>query len=126
MISRTCADSRRSSRSSLAKTPEDPFLRRAWGMDLLYQGRASEALPHLEAAAGLLVNDPLGRFALAECRILLGQPVEIDEVLGRMPEQPNDAAQWWLLRGRIEETTGLLDRAVASFERAAGLTAGGS
>ena len=44
----------------VAKTPEDPFLRRAWGMDLLYQGRASEALPHLEAAAGLLENDPLG------------------------------------------------------------------
>ena len=90
----------------VAKTPGDPFVGRAWGMDLLYQGRASEALPHLEAAARLLVNDPLGRFALAECRILLGKPVEIDEVVGRIPEDPLDAALWWLIRGRIEETTG--------------------
>jgi tetratricopeptide (TPR) repeat protein len=105
----------------VAKTPGDPFVGRAWGMDLLYQGRASEALPHLEAAARLLVNDPLGRFALAECRILLGKPVEIDEWLGQIPEDPLDAALWWLIRGRIEETTGMLDRAVASFERAVAL-----
>ena len=69
-------------REFLAATPEDPFLRRAWGMGLLYQGRAPEALPHLEAAARLLENDPIGRFALAECRILLGKPVEIDAVDG--------------------------------------------
>ncbi len=104
-----------------ARTPEDPFLRRAWGMDLLYQGRAGEALPHLESAAGSLVNDPIGRFALAECRILLGKPIEIERILGEIPEQPNDAAQWWLLRGRIEETSGLLTPAVASFERAVAL-----
>jgi enediyne biosynthesis protein E4 len=105
----------------VARTPEDPFLRRAWGMGLLYQGRAPEALPHLEAAARLLVDDPVGRFALAECRILLSKSVEIDAVMGRMPEQSNDAAQWWLLRGRVEETTGLLEQAVASFENAAAL-----
>ena len=104
-----------------AKTPEDPFVRRAWGMDLLYQGRAAEALPHLETAAMLLVNDPVGRFALAECRILVGQPVNLDEVLGRVPEDPTDAAQWWLLRGQIEETTGLPERAIASFERSLAL-----
>ncbi len=105
----------------VAKTPDDPFLRRAWGMELLYQGRAAEALPHLEAAAGSLVDDASGRFSLAECRILLSKPVEIDEVLGQMPEQPTDAAQWWLLRGRVEETTGLSDRALASFEQAVAL-----
>ena len=105
----------------LATTPDDPFLRRAWGMGLLHQGRAPEALAHLEAAASLLENDPIGRFSLAECRILLGQPVEIEEVFGSIPERPSEAAQWWLFRGRIEETTGFLERSVSSFERAVAL-----
>jgi enediyne biosynthesis protein E4 len=105
----------------LAKTPDDPFLRRAWGIGLLHQGRASEALPHLEAAARLLENDPIGRFALAECRILVGRAVEIEEVFGSSPGRPSDAAQWWLFRGRIEETTGSRERAVGSFERAVAL-----
>jgi tetratricopeptide (TPR) repeat protein len=102
----------------VAETPDNPFLRRAWGMALLYQGRPMQALPYLEAAARDLVNDPLGRFALAECRIMIGQPVTVDDVLGPPPEQPIDASQWWLFRGRIEETTGLPELAVASFERA--------
>lgn len=105
----------------LATAPSDPFLRRAWGMGLLHQGRASEALPHLEAAARLLENDPVGRFALAECRILVGRPIEIEDVFGSVPDRPSDAAQWWLFRGRIEETTGFLERAVSSFERAVAL-----
>ena len=51
--------------------------------------------------------------------------MEIDEVLGPMPEQPATPAQWWLLRGRVEETTGLSDRAVASFEQAVALETDG-
>jgi enediyne biosynthesis protein E4 len=105
----------------LATTPSDPFLRRASGMGLLHQGRASEALPHLEAAARLLENDPNGRFALAECRILVSQPIEIEDVFRSIPDRASDAAQWWLFRGRIEETTGFLERAVNSFERAVAL-----
>jgi len=105
----------------VTRTPEDPFLRRAWGMALLYQGQASRALPHLEAAAQGLVNDPFGGFALAECRILNGAPVEIEHVLGSRPELPNEEAQWWLFRGRIEETTGQTERAVDSFARAIAL-----
>ena len=105
----------------VAKTPEDPFLRRAWGMTLLYDGRAGEALAHLEFAADSVVNDPSGRFALAECRILLGKPVRSGEILGQTPEPPNDAAEWWLFRGRIEEATGLLDPAAGSFKRAIAL-----
>jgi len=105
----------------VARTPEDPFLRRAWGMALLYQGEASRAWPHLEAAAQGLVNDPIGGFALAECRIMNGAPVQIENVLGSQPELPDEAAQWWLFRGRIEETTGQTERAVDSFARAIAL-----
>ena len=90
----------------IAKTPDETRSSRAWGLDLLYQGRAAEALPQLEAAATSLVNDVSGRFALAECRILLGKPVEIDEVLGPMPEQPADAAQWWLFEGESRRRPG--------------------
>jgi tetratricopeptide (TPR) repeat protein len=105
----------------VARTPEDPLLRRAWGMSLLYQGRPVDALPHLEAAASQLTNDPSGRFALAECRIMLGRSVDLDEVLGPSPRQPVDAAKWWLFRGRIEETTGQLEQSSASFERSLAL-----
>jgi tetratricopeptide (TPR) repeat protein len=105
----------------LAATPADPFVRRAWGIGLLHQGRATEALAHLEAAAGQLENDPLGRFALAECRILVGQPAEIEKVFDSIPDGSSDAAQWWLLRGRIEESTGQAERAVGSFERTVAL-----
>jgi len=107
----------------VARTPDDPLLSRAWGISLLYQGRAVEALPHLEAAARQVANDPFGRFALAECRIMAGQPVDLEEVLGPKPRQPVDEAEWWLLRGRIEETTGQPERAVASFERSLALHA---
>ena len=65
-----------------------------------------------------LVDDPFGRFALAECRILNGGPVQIDSVLGLQRSVPNESAQLWLFRGRIEETTGQIDRAVDSFARA--------
>ncbi len=64
------------------RTPDDPFLARAWGMSLLYQGRASQALAHLESAARQLTNDPLGRFALAECRIMTGGSIDPEAVLG--------------------------------------------
>ncbi len=105
----------------VARTPEDPLLRRAWGMSLLYQGRPAEALPHLEAAATELMNDASGRFALAECRIMLRKAVDLEDAFGPKPRQPIDEAQWWLLRGRIEETTGGLDRAAQSLERSLAL-----
>ena len=84
------------------QTPDDPYLRRAWGLSLLYQGRAELALPHLEAAAESLTNDASGRFALAECRIILGQTVNVDELLGPMPDDDDAAAAWWFYRGRLE------------------------
>jgi enediyne biosynthesis protein E4 len=103
----------------VAQTPDDPLLRRALGMAQLYQSRPQDALPHLDAAARALVNDATGRFALAECLIMLGKMVNAEEILGPVPEAPVDASQWWLFRGRIEESGGLFDRALASFERAA-------
>ena len=100
------------------KTPGDPFLRRAWGLALLYQGKAAEALPHLEAAAGSLANDPRGRFALAECRILLGLSVDAATVLGTRPEGETDAATWWVYRGRLEESLGSREQAAGAFKKA--------
>ena len=105
----------------VARTPEDPMLQRAWGMSLLYQGRAGEALPRLEAAARSVENDPSGRFALAECLLMLGRTVDADRILGPVPEHPVDASQWWVYRGRLEESAGKLDRSIASLERAAQL-----
>jgi tetratricopeptide (TPR) repeat protein len=105
----------------VARTPDDPLLLRAWGMSLLYQGRAEEALPCLEAAASSLVNDPAGRFALAECLLVLGRSFDAAEILGPVPEQSVDASQWWLYRGRLEEATGQPERAIASLERGTGL-----
>jgi enediyne biosynthesis protein E4 len=43
------------------ETPDDPWLRRVCGLLLLSRGRSAEALPHLEAAAMALEDDPLGR-----------------------------------------------------------------
>ena len=97
------------------QTPDDPFLRRAWGLSLLYQGRADLAVPHLEAAAESLTNDPSGRFALAECRIILGQTVNVDESLGPVPDDEDAAAAWWFYRGRLEEALGRRESAATSF-----------
>jgi tetratricopeptide (TPR) repeat protein len=105
----------------VAQTPDDALLQRAWGTSLLYQGRAGEALPFLEAAARSLADDPPGRFAMAECLFLLGRTVDAGQVLGPAPDRPVDASQWWLYRGRLEETAGLGERSIASFERATGL-----
>jgi tetratricopeptide (TPR) repeat protein len=101
-----------------ARTPEDPFLQRASGLARLYQGRTAEALPQLEAAARALEHDTAGRFALAECRMILGKPVVVEDALGPCPDAAAEAAQWWLFRGQIEQALGLVERAVCSFERA--------
>ena len=73
------------------QTPDDPWLARVWGLSLLSRGRSAEALPHLEAAAMAFDEDPLGRFALAECRLALGIPVDDVSVLGSPPSRAADA-----------------------------------
>jgi tetratricopeptide (TPR) repeat protein len=100
------------------KTPNDPFLNRAWGLALLLKGRGAEALPFLERAAETLENDPVGRFALAECRMAQGQSVRDLSAIGTMPSVPADAARWWVLRSRLEEAWGRHDAALASLKAA--------
>ncbi len=90
----------------LKQTPDDPWLRRVWGLSLLARGRLAEALPHLEAAAAAYREDPVGRFALAECRLALGIPVDDLSLLGPPPSRAADAARWWVLRSRLAEVQG--------------------
>jgi tetratricopeptide (TPR) repeat protein len=109
----------------LRRTPDDPFLRRAWGLSLLWSGRPAEALPHLEAAADRIVDDPLGRFSLAECRLQLGLPVAVPGDLGAEPAgSPADASRWWLFKARLEEAQGRKAEALASLRRAVELAPG--
>jgi tetratricopeptide (TPR) repeat protein len=102
----------------LKKSPNDPFLNRAWGLALLLKGRGAEALPFLARAAETLENDPVGRFALAECRMAKGESVHELSALGTVPSDPADAARWWVLRSRLEEAWGEPEAALASLKAA--------
>jgi tetratricopeptide (TPR) repeat protein len=102
----------------VGQTPEDPFLRRAWGLALHGRGQSAEALPHLEYAAAELGDDPVGRLALAECRHLTGAGGVTPELLGPEPGGGADAARWWIIRGRIQELQGETAGARASYQRA--------
>ena len=87
----------------LKQTPDDPWLRRVWGLFLLSKGRSADALPHLEAAALAFDEDRVGRFALAESRMAVGIPVGDLSILGPAPSRAADAARWWVLRSRLAE-----------------------
>jgi tetratricopeptide (TPR) repeat protein len=100
------------------QAPHDPWLRRVWGLYLLSRGRSADALPHLEAAATAFEEDPLGRFALAECRMTLGIPVDDLSLLGSPPLRAIDAARWWVLRGRLAEVQGRDDEALENLAKA--------
>jgi tetratricopeptide (TPR) repeat protein len=102
----------------LRETPGDPWLRRVWGLFLLSRGRAAEALPELEAAAGSFESDPLGRFAVAECRRALGVGLADLSVLGAPPPRRPDAARWWVLRCRLAEAAGRDAEALESVKKA--------
>jgi tetratricopeptide (TPR) repeat protein len=97
--------------------PDDPWMRRAWGLMLIRVGRPGEARPDLEAAIAALENDPVGRLALAECQAAEGELVAAETTLGREPERPADRARWWLLRGVIHEARGQIGEAIASWRR---------
>src|SRR5262249_51064820 len=102
----------------LRQTPDDPWLRRASGLFLHSQGHSAQALPHLEAAASAFENDPIGRFALAECRMVLGVAVDDLSILGARPSSALAAARWWVLRSRLEEVWGKADDALESLRKA--------
>jgi tetratricopeptide (TPR) repeat protein len=104
--------------AALRRTPGNPWLRRAWGLHLLAQGQPTEALPHLEAAASAFENDPLGRFALAECRIALGIAGNDLTILGPPPDRGVEAAWWWVLRDRLAEAWGQDEDALESLRKA--------
>jgi tetratricopeptide (TPR) repeat protein len=101
------------------QTPEDPWVARAWGLMLMRVSRPAEARPYLEAAAAALENDPVGRLALAEALITLGDlaAAEAPLALGSPPERPADAARWWYLRGALDAAHGRTDDAIACWRR---------
>ncbi|QDV38638.1 FG-GAP-like repeat-containing protein [Tautonia plasticadhaerens] len=102
-------------------SPDDAFLRRAYGLSLHWKGEFSAALPHLEAAASGLVDDPIGRLALAECRAQLGLPVELPGAMGTIPDPPADASRWWVSLGQLQQAEGRPGDALESFRRAVAL-----
>ncbi len=103
----------------LAREPGDPWLRRAWGLVSLRLGKPKEARPDLEATATAVENDPEGRFALAECLVLLGEPGGVGKALGPAPGRPDLFARWWLLRGQAAEAIGERDEALKCWRLAA-------
>ncbi len=102
----------------LKQTPDDPWLQRVWGLSLLSHGRTAEALPHLEAAALAFDEDPLGRFALAECRMALRLPVKGPAPLGSPPSRAADRARWWVLKSRLAEAQGRDEESLEDLRQA--------
>ncbi len=105
----------------LEETPDDPWVRRAWGLLLMRGGRLAEARPHLEAAAGAFEDDPAVRLALAECKAALGDADSAESALGPEPVRPVDLARWWLIKAAIAEAKGRMDEAVACWKTSASL-----
>ncbi len=99
------------------ESPEDPEARGLAGWLALAQGRAAEALPHLEATAG---TPSAGRFAvyLGRARLLagdLGGAAAAAEVAVGVP-RPGSAA--WVLVGDLRRLRGLAAGAEEAYRRA--------
>jgi tetratricopeptide (TPR) repeat protein len=101
--------------------PENPRVRRAWGLAQLLRGEPRAALPHLEAAAAQLADDPAGRYALAECRMQLGEAPDPGWMGAGPPADTVAAARWWVLKGRLHEAAGQAAPAREAYERATAL-----
>src|SRR5206468_7757385 len=76
----------------------------------------AESRPHLEAAAAALEDDPIGRLALAECLLAAGEPDAALRALGPRPSRAAERERWGFLRGRVEESRGRIDRAIATWQ----------
>ncbi len=111
-----------------ARTLDDPFLCRARGLSLHWRGRSEEARPLLEKAAAGLADDPLGRFALAECRIAAGDNLSsfpVERILRARPAtSPAAAARWLVYASRIKELQGKPDEALPLLREAVELAPG--
>ncbi len=101
----------------LARTPDDPWLKRARGLLRHAEGRPGEALADLESAADSMEGDPAGRLALAECRLSLGDLDGAEGALGPPPSRADLLGRWWFLRGRVGHERGRLEEAVDCWEK---------
>jgi tetratricopeptide (TPR) repeat protein len=102
----------------LSKAPDDPWLRRARGLLRFEQGRTAEARADLEAVAHRIEDDPVGRLALGECLMSLGDRSGLDASLGPVPDRPAQKARWWLLKGQAAQAGGMVDEAIEGFREA--------
>ncbi len=102
--------------------PSNPFVQRAMGLLRWSQGRFAEAEPLLRFAAMVLEDDPLGRFAWAECRRELALPFDAEKLMGLIsPDNMNFRTQEGrrlVLQARLFESAGEKERAAESLEAA--------
>ena len=101
----------------LKQTPDDPMVRRAWGLMLRRVGRSADARPFLESAAAAIDDDPVGWLALAECQVAQGDLDAAEATLGPQPDRPTDLARWWLIKGEIREAKGRAGEAIACWKK---------
>ena len=102
----------------LARTPDDPILRRARGLVLLRAGKPAEARPHLEAAWPAFEDDPVGRIALAESRLAARDFDSVEAALGFEPTPKSLRADWWRMKGQAEEIRGRMGAAIEYYGKA--------
>ena len=102
----------------LARTPDDPILRRARGLVLLRAGKPAEARPDLEAAGPAFEDDPVGRIALAESRLASRDLDAIEAALGFEPTPKRLRADWWRMKGQVEEARGRTSLAIDDYRKA--------
>jgi tetratricopeptide (TPR) repeat protein len=103
----------------LERTPDDPWLVRGRGLLRYEMGRPAEARADLEESARAFEDDPVGRLALADCRIELGDPAGIEDALGPPPGRADLLGRWWVVRGQVERDRGRLPEAIDCWKAAA-------
>jgi tetratricopeptide (TPR) repeat protein len=103
----------------LERTPADPCLVRARGLLQFEMGHPAEARADLEESARVFEDDPVGRLALADCRIESGDLSGIEDALGPPPRRADLLGRWWVVRGQVERDRGRLSEAIDCWKAAA-------
>ena len=103
----------------LERTPADPWLVRARGLLRFEMGRPAEARADLEESARVFEDDPVGRLALADCRLESGDLSGIEDALGPPPRRADLLGRWWVVRGQVERDRGRLSEAIDCWKAAA-------